>query len=58
MSKMGYRLGIWANFDQKSIWQILIWERKVSKMGQFWPKSKAIGLVFGPILTKNQFGRF
>ena len=26
----------------------------MGKMGQFCPKSKAIGLVFWPILTKNQ----
>ena len=27
----------------------------MGKMGQFWPKSKAIGLVFCPILTKIIF---
>ena len=27
----------------------------MGKMGQFWPKSKAIGLVFWQILTKNHF---
>ena len=27
----------------------------MAKMGQFCPKSKAIALVFCPILTKNQF---
>ena len=30
----------------------------MGKMGEFSPKSKAIGLVFWRILTKNQFDRF
>ena len=30
----------------------------MGKMGEFSPKSKAIGLVFWRILTKNQFERF
>ena len=29
----------------------------MGKMGEFWPKSKTIGLVFWRILTKNQFHR-
>ena len=30
----------------------------MGKMGEFWPNSKAIGLVFWRILTKNKFHRF
>ena len=30
----------------------------MGKMGEFSPKSKAIGLVFWRILTKNQLDRF
>ena len=30
----------------------------MGKMSEFSPKSKTIGLVFCPILTKNQFHRF
>ena len=30
----------------------------MAKMGQFCPKSKAIGLVFCPILTKNRSDSF
>ena len=30
----------------------------MGKMSEFWPKSKAIGLVFWRNLTKNQFHRF
>ena len=59
----------WANFGQKvrlytwyfaQFWPkinllILSGDWKVAKMGQFWPKSKAIHLVIWPNLTKNQF---
>ena len=49
-----YTLGILANFDENSMWVILSGDWKVAKMGEFWPKSKAIHLVFWRILTKIQ----
>ena len=36
------------------MWVILSGDWKVAKMGEFWPKSKAIHLVFWGILTKIQ----
>ena len=40
------------------MWLILSGDWKVVKMGRFWPKSKAIHLVFCPIFTKIQCDSF
>ena len=47
----------WPRFNQNKFSKNYC-SLKVSKMGQFSPKSKAIDLVFWPILTKNQSERF
>ena len=47
------RLYTWyfAHFHENSMWLILSGDWKVVKMGRFWPKSKAIHLVFWPIFN-------
>ena len=52
--KVRLYLGILTNFGQNSMWLILSGDWKVVKMGRFWPKSKAIHLVFWPIFIKIQ----
>ena len=34
---------------------MLVVERKVAKLGQFWQKGKATALEFWRIMTENQF---